>query len=239
MSSPSKAIVYCAQCRVNGKMYVGVTVQGLARRRAAHENAANRGSGFAFHNAIRKHGKDAFDWAVIGCYRTDREMKLAEPVLIGLLNTIVPNGYNLTGGGQHHRIHSDTRIKISVSKMGHKHSPETILKMRSAARARMASPEYRRRLADTSRAYWASDDARRQAAEATRAQMADPEMRRKLSKALRGKTHSMETRRKMSKSKFGNIHSMETRRKMSISAMGRTKGLGGSRRRQGTRELFA
>ena len=51
---------YAATQNDSGKHYVGTTKRGLKTRRSQHErDAANKRLDVPFHNALRKHGKDA------------------------------------------------------------------------------------------------------------------------------------------------------------------------------------
>jgi len=71
-----------------------------------------------FHNALRLYGKDAFTWEIlIICF--DEDMGDYEKEYIKKHNTIRPNGYNLTEGGETGwRHHPDTLAKIKASKAG-------------------------------------------------------------------------------------------------------------------------
>jgi group I intron endonuclease len=93
--------VYLASNKVNGKAYVGFTFD-LIRRQEGHKRDTRDGSMLAFHCAIRKYGWDAFEWSVV--YEDDEDsdrewMGWWERKFIKKLGTKVPNGYNMTDGG--------------------------------------------------------------------------------------------------------------------------------------------
>lgn len=54
------AIIYLITNTVNGKQYIGKTVQSLNERWGAHCRAANKGVSTYLHRAIQKYGRDAF-----------------------------------------------------------------------------------------------------------------------------------------------------------------------------------
>lgn len=58
-------IIYLATNLANGKMYVGQTTVALELRIYRHEWKANNGSTLYFHNSLRKHGVQGFEWRVI------------------------------------------------------------------------------------------------------------------------------------------------------------------------------
>lgn len=92
-------IVYCATNGVTGKKYIGCSVNSLNKRMTGHKHAAlTKQSQHLFHKSIRKHGWDVFVWEVICECQTKEEMYEIETKLILEMNTLVPNGYNLTEG---------------------------------------------------------------------------------------------------------------------------------------------
>jgi uncharacterized membrane protein len=90
---------------VTGKRYVGITTQILERRWWAHLNdaLAHRSNG-ALHAAIRKYGVENFIIEplvpLVHDVSTDRGLDKWEMLIVRLLDTGVPNGYNLTDGGK-------------------------------------------------------------------------------------------------------------------------------------------
>lgn len=57
--------VYKAECKVDGSVYFGTTGQELKTRMAEHRSCVKRGSPMRFHEAMRLHGVDAFEFQEI------------------------------------------------------------------------------------------------------------------------------------------------------------------------------
>lgn len=74
-------VVYRALNKSSGKSYIGWTVN-FRRRRATHFRDSRKGSNCAFHNALRKHGKNVFVWKILGEYETEEAAKTAEIQMI-------------------------------------------------------------------------------------------------------------------------------------------------------------
>ena len=92
-------IVYCLENKINNKKYVGITTGSLENRLSQHlyESVGNRKK--IIHKAIYKYGIDNFNVSVLyNCDSLD-ELKLSEIHYISELNTLIPNGYNMTLGG--------------------------------------------------------------------------------------------------------------------------------------------
>lgn len=96
-------IIYCATSP-EGKKYIGRTIQGLNIRKSKHIKRTNEGSLLFFHNAIKKYG-DEIKWEILEEYKFNDRKKLIDKLnereifLIESMETLYPNGYNLTIGG--------------------------------------------------------------------------------------------------------------------------------------------
>ena len=112
-------IIYVAENTVNGKRYVGQTVQGLEKRQAHHKKDSEV-CDFKFYRAVQKYGWDSFTWAVIveGIENID-SLNSLEKYWIKELDTF-ENGYNSTTGGEGHLVTEETKRKISESQKGEK-----------------------------------------------------------------------------------------------------------------------
>jgi len=126
--------VYCFTNKINCKKYVGIT-SNIKRRYNQHKSARNRCP--VFSSAIKKYGFESFDFVVLQENLNQQNAKLFEKSLIKEFNSMVPNGYNRTEGGDSSVIHTEeTKVKISLknklyilknghSRTGKKHTEET------------------------------------------------------------------------------------------------------------------
>jgi len=85
---------------VNGKMYIGQTRRDPFLRKEEHRGSVKRGCMFPVHCAMRKYGFENFDFCVLpGQYGTKADCDKAEIDAIRENNSLLPNGYNVTEGG--------------------------------------------------------------------------------------------------------------------------------------------
>jgi len=125
-------IIYLITCLITGMQYIGKTTGNLQKRwkRHCYENKCRY-----LYNAIKKYGKENF--RVKPIFMCDSEILLnqKEQYYIKLYNTLAPNGYNLTEGGEGGKLSEETKKKISKSLLGnqyavgYKHTKETKAKM--------------------------------------------------------------------------------------------------------------
>lgn len=95
-------VIYLVTHKASQKKYVGLTVQSIERRWKYHQDQAQSGyitSADSLHAAIREFGFEAFiiEKIDIGCTKIDLEKK--ERYWIKELNTLYPNGFNISPGG--------------------------------------------------------------------------------------------------------------------------------------------
>ncbi|MEZ9709154.1 GIY-YIG nuclease family protein [Vibrio breoganii] len=97
-------VVYQITNAVNGKQYIGHTTN-IEKRKAHHFGADYNKSEKPLYVAMRKDGIENFSFEVLERFKSQKAMLDEEERLIGSLNTLHPNGYNLTSGGEtgHHR----------------------------------------------------------------------------------------------------------------------------------------
>lgn len=140
--------VYKHTSRTSGKSYIGYTSYGIERRWIEHRNNALRNKlNTTFHCAIRKYGADDWTHTVLSTHSNISDAIAAEIASIAEQQTMYPNGYNMTAGGEGRlgmkmpREHIEKIIKMNKQRTGKKnplygkkHKAETIAKM-SAARS--------------------------------------------------------------------------------------------------------
>jgi len=110
--------VYKITNTVNGKSYIGQTVNSIHDRFRTHCAAYSEGKCPALWAAIQNYGKDNFTiellWSEPGCSGEVLDAKEIE--MISEHATISPKGYNLMDGGHSARHNIESRNKISEAK---------------------------------------------------------------------------------------------------------------------------
>lgn len=112
-------IVYRATNKTNGKQYIGYTTKTLDERIKNHTYKSkcmtDKSYFYLFKQALRKYGIDNFEWDILEQCSSKEECCIKEIYYINQYNTISPNGYNLTEGGNGGIQSEETRKKISDS----------------------------------------------------------------------------------------------------------------------------
>ena len=137
---------------INGKMYVGQTRRSLEERINEHRRCKND---IGVDLAIQKYGWENFKVEILEVCPVDK-LNEREIFWIAELNTKVPNGYNMTDGGDGGINPSpETRAKISATTKGENHhmygkhhSPETRAKISATLKARVAAKKAAKENAD-------------------------------------------------------------------------------------------
>lgn len=135
-------IIYKAENKINNKVYVGKTKGTLEGRMRSHiSDSVKYKSKTYFHNAIRKYGSNNFQFSVVEevdgnsvSFLNDREK-----YWIKTLDSRIPNGYNMTKGGDGNdgtikpnlgvKLSEEQKEKLRLANLGKKLSIETKEKM--------------------------------------------------------------------------------------------------------------
>lgn len=158
---------YLITCLVSGKVYIGITSRGLRRRWAEHlyDSRSSRTT-MAISRAIAKYGSENFTIEAVCSARSWKDICAAESILIAQYGCRLPNGYNLSEGGEgpfgckrspesversaaKHRgkpCHPNTRLAASLFHRGRPKSIETRAKMAKAATGKTRSVETRAKI---------------------------------------------------------------------------------------------
>lgn len=102
-----KGVIYCYTNKVNGKRYIGQTIQKLIKRHQSHMRAVNNRTtnydiNLPIHRAIRKYGIENFSLSILymNCLNDEKLDKL-EMFFIKRHKTLATiNGYNVSEGGR-------------------------------------------------------------------------------------------------------------------------------------------
>lgn len=99
-------IIYCITNIITQKMYIGQTIKKLKTRWSQHISKSNKKPTTHMQHSINKHGIENFKIEEIDYAYSKDELNEKEIDWIYILNTLSPNGYNLSIGGenQHGRI---------------------------------------------------------------------------------------------------------------------------------------
>lgn len=127
-------IVYRATNKINGKHYIGYTTGSLHDRMKSHVRKANdknqKAYNYFFQRALRKYSINSFIWEVLCICKSKEDCCNKEKEYIKQYNSIAPNGYNLTQGGDGGIQSNITRLKMSITlKKLHKDHPEKFDRM--------------------------------------------------------------------------------------------------------------
>lgn len=111
-------LIYKITNQVNGKIYIGQTVQTLKRRWKSHCWPSRSNGCHALRNAINKYGIDSFLVEKVTDCISLEEMNYREIFFIKVFDSLSPNGYNLRTGGDNSRFSTESKLKLSKSCMG-------------------------------------------------------------------------------------------------------------------------
>ena len=148
---------------IDGKVYIGYT-DNFKRRRQEHLREVRYArKNYPLYNAIRKHGKQAFNWEIL--YQSldcEHTLSIVEPMLIREYNAHVSTGgYNLSYGGEapmKGKKHSaETRAKMKGRKVWNKgktFSVEARANMSAAHKGYKQTPEQIRNQTASNSAWW-------------------------------------------------------------------------------------
>lgn len=106
-------IVYIIENTKNNKKYVGQT-KNMKNRKILHKSKIGK-TNLPLYNAMKKYGWRNFDFQII--YNSDdiNDILEKETFFIKKYNTLHPNGYNMTIGGEGCCPSEETRKKMSIS----------------------------------------------------------------------------------------------------------------------------
>lgn len=139
-----KHVIYKLTCRVNGKAYIGTTVNFKTRLKSHAK------SNYPIGRAIRKYGLENFELEIIdGSDDKKIAFNQLEPHYIAFFKTKGAGGYNLTNGGEGSSgfIQSaESRERSRQGSIGTKRSAESKHKMRLAKLGTNLSNEHKLRI---------------------------------------------------------------------------------------------
>ena len=241
-------VVYCAQNKINQKMYIGQTIQSLNNRIRMHKYNSKYKAESYFHKALGKYGVDGFNWIILNYVYGSEILDKAERFWIAYYKTM-ENGYNHREGGARGKISDETREKLRKAKVNQIVSEETKKRLSLANSGRPLSKEHKIKIGLANKGKKRTPEVIEKCRQANlgripwnkgkhtghipwnkgRTGVYTDEMLEKMRGAHRGKMVSVETKQKLSEALrgnknpfYGHKHTEETKRK--ISETKRSKG---------------
>jgi group I intron endonuclease len=150
-------VVYQVTCSANGKRYVGYTSKTAEERFEQHLLNARWKRKTALYDAIRCYGPSAFSVEVLQLCRDHQHACEVEVACIVSSGSLLPDGYNMTHGGDGVPLtreqidsanakkrgkSSDKQKAAALRRRGSKASPETRAKLSVAQRGKKHSEEW-------------------------------------------------------------------------------------------------
>lgn len=219
----NRAGVYVIANRVNGKCYVGSSIN-IARRWREHKRLLSAGCHHSakLNNAWGKHGEPAFMFSVVEVIRNPVDLIVREQEWIEVLDSVL-NGYNInpTAGSQLGFKHSDAAIeKMRQSRTGKKHSDERRANISAGQIGRVCSPETAAKIGLANRGRTHSEEAKaRMSASRTGRKLSQSHIE-KMRANLTGKKKSEEHRKNLS---LARLRSNEARKAANPDALRQTR----------------
>lgn len=119
---PAASCVYVITNKINGKAYVGKSVN-LAVRVKKHREFLSSGKQILY-KATKKYGAENFTIEVLLESPYDSELLKAEVEAIQVLGTLTPGGYNMTTGGEGMAGHTQSEATLEKRRKGAKENPD-------------------------------------------------------------------------------------------------------------------
>jgi len=208
MNNKIYGIIYKIKNKINDKIYIGQTIHSLKKRVNEHLNKTGCRK---IHYALLKYSIDTFNISVIDNANSIEELNNLEQKYIKQFNSLHPNGYNLTTGGNQNIMCQETREKLSKSK----------LKNKNPMYGKPVSKETREKLSEAhsgekNHFYGKThtEETKKKMANAKKGTTKSEEFKIKMSKRMTGTNHPFygkhrteESKRKISESSKGKIYS--------------------------------
>lgn len=226
--------VYLAKNKINGRCYIGKTINTLNYRKRKHIEAAKNNNGYYFHRAIRKYGENNFEWMILLFSEDNKILCEIEQGEIKKYNSKMPNGYNLTDGGEgttgfkcsdetlaklslnsHNRgkkLSDEVKNKISQSKKGHPNIGHRKHFFHSEETKERISASLKGKSHPGNKGFHPTEETKRKISAALKGRKGNigyrptKETCQKISEALKGKTRTKEFCQKMSNARKGVPH---------------------------------
>lgn len=201
--------IYKTTNLVTNEIYVG---QRKIRQKLP-QNDGYLGSGVLLRLSVRKYGAENFKKEILQTsIETLEEANNLEKFFISDLNSLFPNGLNLTLGGN--------------SICGYSHSEETKKKMSASSIGKSKSPEHNLKNSQSHKGHKLTEETKKKISESLKGKKKIPlseETKMKIADKLKNKSLSEEHKFKISQGNIGKKFSDESRQKISIALKGKPR----------------
>ena len=220
-------IIYKTINLLNNKIYVG---------QDSKNNSNYFGSGKYLISSIKKYGKENFKKEIICECNSDEELNEKEKYWIEALNCKVPNGYNISNGGdgvvgrkhtEEEKVQMRERMKGNKYSLGFKCREETKEKLRIKSTGKIHSIETRNKISEKNKGIKFTNEHNLKVSNKLKGRVISKEWREKISEGNKGKIIPEKQKIKMkefmkgNKYNLGNKYSEETKIKISQSNKGK------------------
>lgn len=136
-------VIYKLTNKITGLSYIGQT-KNFRHRMREHKKKYDK---YRLHRAIQHYGWENFDVEIIDVYSKRENADMAETRYIKEYNTLSPNGYNLTTGGETRKaLSQESREKMSKSQKERAKRPEDLQRRTEITKKRFQDPVERERM---------------------------------------------------------------------------------------------
>jgi len=202
----------------SGKSYIGQTVRTIEERFEEHE-AGKSNSCRAIYNAIKFHGWENFEKDWYECPNED--LNKHEELMVEVLGTLSPGGYNLReGGGSHGKLSEESKKKMSEARLGEKNhnfgkprTKETKQRISEALFGKLLMEETKQKMSETRLGKTHTEETKQKMSEAQLGEKNHMYGKNGEKNQMFGKFHTEETKQKMSEAKRGKTHTEEHKQK--------------------------
>ena len=209
--------IYILTCLVTMKEYVGQAAC-WKRRWKAHCKLGLSGCPYALHRAMRKYGAENFAITIVRRCPAD-QLNYWEEYYVDKFETQVPDGYNMTTGGDGVRGVFRTKANRAKVSKGLKkffaENPEAVEAMRQGLLGRKLSKAHKKAIGRGSLGRVVSPETRRKIGLKSGARRYTPEQRARMSEAHKGIRLSEEHKARIGAGHQGKKRSEEARAAMS------------------------
>jgi group I intron endonuclease len=211
---PSKAGIYKLTCKINGKIYIGKSVN--INRRMGNYRRYDKSIGIYFRSALLKHGWDSFEVEILEAFENfDKKNEKDNKFLIDMETSYIELfdstnreiGYNLckfSNDSTGIKLSEETRLKMSIAQKGRKMSEETKEKISQSNKGKPKSKEHAAKCRLAGLGYKHSEESKEKIRQGNKGKKLSEEHRQILIEVNKNRVITEETREKMRNIQRGN-----------------------------------